>query len=570
MDIRKLLRIISFVLSALFLYSVLSSVLERTVTFTTLLLWVFSLILFYFSFPFRGILDEGTQKPHKVSITIPAALIILIALAVRIGLMQDINTYHIDEYLSAHFSYSLPPFSEIDWFGVYPPIGVWICQFPLLYFFFQKVFFNIFGLTTLTMRLSELPYILAIFISLYGIGKRLCNEGVAITAITILALFSPDLYLSRWSLHFTSSTAFFLVATYFLVSSIQTGRKTHFAAFGIATGLCYATYYSSYVAAPLFALYILSLLVTKKISWKKCTNFILSGILFLYFISPLLVYAKYVDNFFTQRTEQVKLINGQWSPYQSIVITPQSVFKILETQTVISLQSLYTNGIGGHGGYWFGKLAFFDTVTLVLFGLSIIYFTIRLIYKREPEKLFLLSSLGAAFFTGMVMTIPPPAFHRISVIYPFIALLLAITLVDGYQLLQKSKKAFASPVFITLLTAILLGNVYHFSRILVEDRADDIDFPLIEQNLKDEHVTKVYIAAFDSYSLGKVLFIRSGQQIQAHTESLEGLLKKVPHNETSYIIVVYPNQETFDALNASFAKTRIINQYERHALVKIN
>jgi hypothetical protein len=566
----KLFQIALFVVSALFLYSVYSAIIARMVTIGTLFLWLASMVLFYISFPFKEETAQTVKPLHNPKVTISACVIIFIAVAVRVVLMHDINTYHIDEYLSAHFSYSLPPLGELDWFGVYPPIGVWICQFPLFYFFFQKLFFLVFGLSTLSMRLSELPYIIGIFTFLFLIGRRLYNEKVGLTAITLLALFSPDLYITRWSLHFTSSTAFFLAATYFLVASIQTNKKLYFALFGTTLGLCYMTYYSSYIAAPLFILYIGALLITRKVNLPTLKNLILSAGIFLYSISPLFIYANFVDNFFTQRTEQVKLINGQWSPYQDVEINPQSLFEILQKQVYVSVEALYTDEVGGHAGYWFGKMAFFDIITFVVFIISIIYFLYASIRKRDVHKVFLLASVSAGFISGMVLTIPPPAFHRISVIYPFIALILAITLVEVYTSLKSRNMRLAFPIFITCLTLILAGNVFHFSKILVKDYADDIDFPLIETNLKEENVTKLYIASFESYSLGKVLFIRSNQKINALTKPLHELLTLIPKNETAYIIVVYPNEEAYENIKDNFKKVKLINTYERHALLKIN
>jgi hypothetical protein len=555
------------ILSGICQFIVLSDVARRTVNNMSLLFWLLSIVIFYFAFPFLPKKDK-VYKRSSYKILSFTFVIILLAVLVRVILMLNTNNFHIDEYLTAHFSYSLGNLTKLDWFGVYPPTGVWICQFPVLYFFFQKLFFNVFGLSTLTMRFSIIPYIIAIFIFLWAIAKRLYNEQVAIVAILIFAVFSPDLYLSRWSLHFISSTALFLGATYFFILSNQVGKKIHFAVFGFLLGTCYMTYYSSYIALPLFLIYLLILAVTKKISISSLRNFLLSFVVFFYTISPLITYAIKVANFFTQRTDQVGLINGLWSPYQNVTKL-QSVIEILSKQTILSLQSLYKDGIGGQAGYWFGKLALFDTITFIFFVISIIYFLFRITHNKAPQNIFVLLTIACAFVTGMVFTIPPPAFHRFSIAFPFIALLIAVAIVDLYMILKEKRIKGALLFLVLCVLAIMMGNIFHFKKVMEMDGPDDPDFPKIQQNITQENTHMVYIASFDSYSLGKVLFIRSNETINSVTHSLDELLKEIPHGRVSYLIIVYPDETSIQKVKEIFPHTKVINKYDRHILLRV-
>lgn len=217
-------RIAFFAISLIFQFIVISNIIDRTVSNWSLFFWISSLILLYAAFPFISRIKNTENKTSFRNFPIILS-IILFGIIIRIFLMLNTTSFHIDEYLTAHYSYSLGDLSKLDWFGMYPPVGEWICQFPLLYFFFQKLFFNIFGLSTLTMRFSILPYITIIFVSLFLLTKRLYNEKTAITAILIFAIFSPDLYLSRWSLHFVSSTALFLLTAIFLRLVFKLARK---------------------------------------------------------------------------------------------------------------------------------------------------------------------------------------------------------------------------------------------------------------------------------------------------------------------------------------------------------
>lgn len=154
-----------FIVSGICQLIVLSNVIGRTVSIWSLLFWILSIVCLYLAFPFLPRKDT----PYKRSSyeTFPFVfVIILLAMLVRVVLMWNTGSFHIDEYLSAYYSYTLADFTKLDWFGMYPAEGNYIWHFPVLYFFFQKLFFNLFGLSTLTMRFSIIP-ILFLYLSFF-------------------------------------------------------------------------------------------------------------------------------------------------------------------------------------------------------------------------------------------------------------------------------------------------------------------------------------------------------------------------------------------------------------------
>lgn len=570
----KFIKILFFIFSLLFQLTALSDVIQRSVNNLTLLLWILSLFLLYLSFPFSKKEDTDQDKKiftrGKLKNYFLLFSIIVLALTIRIILMQNASSFHNDEYLSAYFSYSLPDFSKLDWFSIYPVPRDWIWQFPVLYFFFQKLFFNIFGIGTLTMRLSIVPYIIIIFTFLFLIVKRLYTKEAAYLTLVILAVFSPDLYLSRWSLHFISSTAFFLAATYFFILSVKEGRKKHFALLGFFLGLCYMVYYSSYLAVPLLFFYALALIIKKRICISTLKNFLLTVLVFIYTISPLATYAMKVENFLINRVEQVKLINGSWSPYKDLQINSMPTFEILKKQTVLSVKSLYTDGIGGHGGYVFGNLALFDKITFLFILLGILYFLFKIVKKRDVNSLFLLMSIFAAFTTGMIFTTPPPAFHRISLIFPFLALIISVTVIEVYFLIVRKYKKLALIFLVLCIVALVTSNTVHFRKVLAKDGPDDPDYPKIQQYLNQQNKKMFYVAAFDSYGLGKILFIRSGGKLNSITKQLDEILLIIPKDKTSYLVIYRPDEESIPKVKKIFPKVKVIEYYNTHILLRVN
>ncbi|MFH1841144.1 MAG: glycosyltransferase family 39 protein [Candidatus Shapirobacteria bacterium] len=559
------MKVIFFILSGAFQFFTLSHVVSRSVSNLTLSLWLLSLILLFFAFPFQKV--KEINKSGKIDLLV--ILLIVLALAIRIVLMQNANAFHNDEYISAYFSYSIGDLSKLDWFGIYPLPRDWIWQFPLLYFFFQKVFFNLFGMGTLIMRLSIVPYLLLVFGALFLIAKRLYSEKIAYLAIFILTFFAPDLYLSRWALHFISSTAFFLLASYFFVLSVQVGKKKHFALLGFFLGLCYLTYYSSYVTAPLLFFFLLLLMIKKQIQPSALKNFLFSLGIFLYTISPWAIYTLKVENFLSNRIEQVKLLNGAWSPYKELPLISQASFEALKNQAVLSVKSLYLDNIGGHGGYVFGNLALFDQVTFIFIILSLFYLPYRVFRKKDFGSLFLLATVFTVFVTGMVLTTPPPAFHRIALIFPFLCLLISVMILDLYTVVARKWRVIAGFLLAGLVLVILVSNISHFDRVLTKDGPDDPDYPQIQHYLEQQKKNTLYIAAFPSYGMGGILFIRSGGKITAITQPLDEVLKIIPQNKTSFLVILYPTNETVQRIKEKFPRAVVVANYQKHALLEL-
>jgi 4-amino-4-deoxy-L-arabinose transferase-like glycosyltransferase len=570
----KIIRFLFFILSIYFQLIVFSDIVKRTVNNFSLFLWLGSLLLLFIAFPFQKKENEKDKKISYPSFELKdfllISLTILVGLAIRIFLMTNEYSFHNDEYLTAYFSYSLGDISKLDWFGIYPQPRDWIWQFPLFYFFFQKLFLNIFGITTLTIRLSNLPYLIIIFLSLFLITSYLYGKRAGFLSTLILVFFSPDLYLSRWALHFMSSTAFFLLATYLFLAGIRKEKKHYFALTGFVTGLCYMTYYSSWITALLLFFYALMMIVKKQISKEAAKNLLLSLGIFIYTISPLIIYDRKVENFLFTRINQVKLINGAWSPYKDLKIFSKRTFEILKEQTTLSIKSFYTDNIGGQGGYLFGKLALLDKITFIFFLIGIFNFLYKIFNKRGLNSIFILTIISVTFITGMVLTAPPPPFHRISIIFPIICLIIGTTLADIYYLSSEKIKYLGFLFLISTIALILISNILHFKKILAKDGPDDPDYPQIQQYLMKEGKRFFYVAAFESYGGGKIIFIRSKGTINSITKPLEEILKIIPENQTSFLVILYPDEEKIQKVKTKFPNAQIVHKYQKHALIKIN
>lgn len=108
-------------------------VILRSVTTMTLILWLTAIIAMIILLRPHS----QTQRIKPTNTHFPLWQIIFLILTTTITLAWfGTKPYHshFDEQLTAYFSYTLPPISTLDWFGVYPKASDWVSQFPILYY----------------------------------------------------------------------------------------------------------------------------------------------------------------------------------------------------------------------------------------------------------------------------------------------------------------------------------------------------------------------------------------------------------------------------------------------------
>lgn len=341
--------------------------------------------------------------------------IILLPAIVRILLYQP-NRIHGDDLLTASFSMAYHPRTTPFFAGV-PTSTEWVASFPAPYFLFQKLFLRLFGASVLTVKLSVIPYVLIVSAMTYSIAAYMFNPFTGAVAVVLYAFMAISLYLETLGLHFISSTAIFMIFFYATLRSAKSTAPFWPTITGVACAACYLSYTSSYIALSVLLVGIL----TQKKLWKK-SAWILIG--FLITIAPFATYAIKTDNYFIGRINQISLLSGSWSNDRETAKTLGGALSVIQKNLVLSLRSFVEDGIGGHGGYLFDRKAFFNHSGLFLFLLGVTMSLVLVWEKGGIALLFLVLLLS--YITGVVLTIPPPAYHRLSLTFPFIAIVSAI------------------------------------------------------------------------------------------------------------------------------------------------
>jgi len=494
-----------------------------------------------------------SKKPFFTTRRMALVLLILLPVMVRVLNYQP-NRIHGDDLLTATFSQNYRPLTTHFFSGI-PDSTEWVAKFPTPYFLFQKIFLHIFGATILTVKLSVLPYVLIVSWMTYLIGAALIGPVAGAAAVVIYAFMAVSIYHETLGLHFISSTAIFMIFFYTILRA-QTDKKTFwYAASGITCGLCYLSYTSSYIAFPILLIAFLTAFLQKKPFVTKWVVWSLIGMSVV--ILPFFTYATVVENYFGGRINQVSLLTGSWSAGKLTAFSVPMVLVLLYESLSVSVLSLVKNGIGGHGGYLFNQQAFFHPTGLIFFLSGLLYALLGM-KNHNGMRLALLTVL-LTFFTGMVLTIPPPAFHRLTLAFPFIAIISAAP----FALVSLHKKS-AVIIAMVLLSAYAGTNIRYAQTALLPEA-------LIEDAAIIKHINTTYpnrqihIAAFPSFALGKFFpFFGDTSALSIDTKFHRNYLADPAYTEPFVFIITLPREfrADFEAMYPAASVYHYSDKYE--------
>src|SRR3989338_2136506 len=488
--------------------------------------WFLSVLLFMFAVIHPDSLYR--QIMIKISKSLNYRILGLLLLPVVIRFIYfNINRIHTDELITAYFSANFQLLKD-NFFAPVPfDSKEWVSQFPSLFFVLQRLFFSVFGTSIFSVKLSGMPYVFMTGVFLYLFVRRFWNSVIAVVSVVIYAFFPMSLYLDTLGLHFLVSTAVFIMFLYFELNTILSKKKESklSSVSGILLGFSFLFYSSSYIALLLFILFRAYQYVTIRHIWVL-RQVLFAGFAALLVLLPFLVYMNRNHNFYlTQRFDQVNIINGEWSSRN-----PGGVGENL----LLSLQSLYTSGIGGHGGYNFGHLALFEPFSFVLLVLG---FFVLLLGWRVPVHAFVFITILLSFVTGMVFTIPPPAFHRFSVAFPLVVLVISLPL-GMVQHLFKKQAIYWSFIAVVLVLYVLRSESYFRKSVLSEENANVLR---IAKFINDKYTGRnLYIASFPGFAFEKIYYFSEGRKApRIVTDYHDNLLKSFDKGKKYVYVIIF-------------------------------
>ncbi len=514
--------------------------------------WFLSLFPFALATDDRPRRSEGILRPSAIA---PLLFAAALPVVVRIANL-DPTRMHSDEFLTAYFS-ATHDFAHTSFFGFMPESWEWQGQFPTPFFLLQRMFFILFGASTLTLRLSVQIYVAIVSVMLFLVVREILGQGSAFVAVVLYSFFAISVYLETQGFMFISSTAIFMVFFYLAIREYRTGGIFYAAMAGMTCGFCYLTYYSSYLALPLLLAFTTAHWLRSRAAFVLQNFAIALGGMFLV-LAPFLAFDYRSGEYVSHRISQVSVLTGEWSQYARPVAGGASKLSVVRDNLRRALESFVKNDVGGHGGYDFGRRAFFDRFTLWLF-LAGLLASLVLVF-RKSELLFVLFVIVASFFTGVVLTIPPPAYHRFSIAFPFLVILMTLPF---YLLLRLSRPPasirYALAGGVLLLFACV--NQRLFAEAVFRDPApDELRLAaLINQRFDGRNL---YIAAFDAFAFQKIFyFLDKWKSRHVETGFHVNLLRTLNRNE-KYVYVMILG----DAFRERFQKADPRGRYARFSV----
>jgi hypothetical protein len=343
------------------------------------------------------------------------ALLALVPCALRLALAAP-HRVHIDELVTGYFA-THEDLSAGMFFGLVPQRGDWAGQFATVFWVIQKRLLALFGDDLFGLRLSVQPYVFLCALLVYAIAARLFDRRTGVFAVLLYTAFSMSLYLETMGISFVSSGAVLAIALFFMLRmTAPQALPADAVAAGVFTAASYLFYYSSFVALAVLAFAVLAhALRDRKAAARQGALALLA---FAVVLAPFAAWAVRSPTFL-DRFQRI-FVFGSAAP----VRRGASLGALVTESLGRAIASLYTRGIGGKGGYFLGQVAFFDAFTGVLFLCGLI--TALAFLKRARGTGVVLFTIGISFVTGVVLTAPGPAFHRLSGAFPLLAIVLAL------------------------------------------------------------------------------------------------------------------------------------------------
>ncbi len=448
----------------------------------------------------------------------------------------DPDRVHGDEFITGYFS-ATHDFQHKSFFAYMPEKFDWDAQFPTPFFFLQRLFLWLFGTSPWTLRLSVQIYVAVVSGMLFLIVAEMLDVKTAVVAVLLYAFFAISVYLETFGFMFISSTAIFTVFFYFALREYRTGEMFDAAAAGLACGFCYLTYYSSYLALPMLLAFSGARWIRTR-TWAVLQNLAIALGAVLMVLAPFVGAGLRSGDYVSRRADEISLLTGQWSTHREEVERGANVLPILKDNLVLALASFRQDGLGGHGGYDFGRRAFFDRLSLALFLLGGL--AAPFLMLRRPGLLFVFLVIGAAFAVGIVLTIPPPAYHRFSIAFPFLVILMAVP----FFLLWRVPRLPES-VRYALAGGLLLLFACRNQRQLAEAAIRDQPVGevrlshFLNQRFPDR---PLYIAAFPGFGFDRIYYFagkESRDRRKIQTEYHVNLLKKFNPDEKYVYVMIF-------------------------------
>ncbi len=467
------------------------------------------------------------------------ALLVLLPVAVRVALFSSWR-FREDMFATAWLS-ATHDFLGRSFFRLVPDNRFdWLAEFPTPFFALQKPFLEVLGTTVFAVNLSVQPWVALTALLLYLVVRDALDRLSAVVAVVIYSFLAPAIYLETQGFHFVSSTAAFLAFYWLLQRFLRDGRPLDAARTGVAAGACYLSYLSSWLALPVLVLFTgLAALARRDAGLLRRLPVALAG--FLLVLGPFASHAAATGRLAgpLRRVEEVSLLRESEAVAAENGTRARSAPTVVGENLVTAVKELLGSRIDGHGGYDFGRRPPFDRVTLALFLgstlLGLAFFSFR------GDVLRALGVIAIAFVSLVGLSAPPPAFHRFSVAFPFVAAVLALP----FTALSRLRYRPVLPRALMgggLLALLAVSNFAHVVDAIARD-ADYEELRISELLSARFPGYRLQVAAFPSFAFERVYTFSDRPTIERiETDYHDRLLERFRPADDLVVLIHAPHQ----------------------------
>jgi hypothetical protein len=193
-------------------------------------------------------------------------------------------------------------------------------------------------------------------------------------------------------------------------------------------------------------------------------------------------------------------------------------------------------------GYSFGRQAFFEWSGGALFALGLVYGGLLVVRRGSRALVLAAAALVAAFVSGMILMLPTGAFHRITLVFPLVGLVIALGLLAIYDTAERvlARHSRGRPLALGIaalaFAVFAVLNLVKGYRITVHDQTH-VSAAIYRYVVAHVPASEtVAIAYAPAYHLGHELFFRTGGR-RFVTEPLSEILADPP---SSTFVLAYP------------------------------
>ncbi len=373
-------------------------------------------------------------------------LILIIAATLRLASAGTLDVYHDDALNAARavgwFDYlsSVTQTTPVQWFTE-PPAwsGLSFHDAPPVVFLIQHLFFAIFGESTLVLRLPFIIAGLALTLIIFIFLKR--RRGL-LAGVAGGAAFAVSSYATWTALAANLEGVQYLFIFLSLISCLaffETNRRSKMFWGAGYLGLALLSKYTAIFIFPAIALYLIIFkrpLLTNKTFYK---NIAWSLLILLTLLSPIIIY-----------NYQMYQSRGHFdAALSSMVGMHPEDFKL------ISERSISFDPIANIVATWQTIFNNHSIPFAILFAISFLLLLTRLIWLRQKEdtveNFFVLVTLVLLALFAFL----PPAPRLLSIITPFIAVIIGLAVALTWSLIIKSKwRPYRAVIIVVLILAL--------------------------------------------------------------------------------------------------------------------